>query len=191
MSRTFACARVSTAGQEPGNRIMEIRAAGFSGGPHRIVPETVSGSAAVALRKGFSRLPGRMEKGDVPIVTRLDRLGRDAINASRTVSSLEEAGIRVHRLALGGVDLTGSAGKMTMNVINAVARFECGLLVERTRSGIAGARAAGKLPGRPSALSAGQQELVRERIRNGETVPSVARQFGTGRQTIMRARDQA
>ena len=159
--------------------------------PHRIVSETVSGSAAVAQRKGFSRLLDRMEKGDVLIVTKLDRLGRDAIDVSRTVSSLEEAGIRVHCLALGGVDLTSPAGKMTMNVINAVAQFERDLLVERTRSGLARARADGKLPGRPSALSAGQQELVRERIRNGETVSSVARQFGTSRQTIMRVRDQA
>ena len=191
MSRTFAYARVSTAVQEPGNQIMEIRAAGFSVEPHRIVSETVSGSAAVTQRKGFSRLLDRMEKGDVLIVTKLDRLGRDAIDVSRTVSSLEEAGIRVHCLALGGVDLTSPAGKMTMNVINAVAQFERDLLVERTRSGLARARADGKLPGRPSALSAGQQELVRERIRNGETVSSVARQFGTSRQTIMRVRDQA
>ena len=76
---------------------------------------------AIALREGFSKLLDRMEKGDVLIVTKLDRLGRDAIDVSTTVAKLEEIGIRVHCLALGGVDLTSSAGKMTMNVINAVA----------------------------------------------------------------------
>lgn len=190
MSRTFAYARVSTVGQEPGNQIMEIEAAGFSVEPHRIVSETVSGSTAVAQRKGFSRLLDRMEKGDVLVVTKLDRLGRDAIDVSGTVADLEEMGIRVHCLALGGVDLTSSAGKMTMNVINAVAQFERDLLVERTQSGLARAKAAGKSLGRPSALSADQQDLVKKKIQNGETISSIARQFGTSRQTILRVRDR-
>ena len=190
MSRAFAYARVSTAGQEPGNQIMEIEAAGFSVEPHRIVSETVSGSRAVAQRKGFSRLLDKMEKGDVLIVTKLDRLGRDAIDVSGTVANLEKMGIRVHCLALGGVDLTSSAGRMTMNVINAVAQFERDLLVERTQSGLARAKAAGKPLGRPPALSASQQDLVKEKIRNGATISSIARQFGTSRQTIMRVRDQ-
>ena len=46
-----------------------------------------------------------MENGDVLIVTKLDRLGRDAIDVSTTVAKLEKIGIRVHCLALGGVDL--------------------------------------------------------------------------------------
>ena len=132
-----------------------------------------------------------MEKGDVLIVTRLDRLGRDTIDISSTVAGLAARGIRVHCLALGGVDLTSSAGKMTMNVIGAVAQFELDLLVERTQSGLASAVAAGKQLGRPPALNPGQQALVKERIRAGETISSIARQFGTSRQTIMRIRDRA
>ncbi|MCY4459278.1 MAG: recombinase family protein [Albidovulum sp.] len=191
MSGTFAYARVSTASQEPGNQIMEIEAAGFSVELHRIVSDTVSGSTAVAQRKGFSLLLDKMEKGDVLIVTKLDRLGRDAIDAVGTVADLEKMGIRVHCLALGGVDSASSAGKMTMNVINAVAQFEHDLLVERAQSGLARAKAAGKPPGRPSTLSAGRQDLVKEKIRNGEIISSIARQFGTSRQTIMGVRDQA
>ncbi|AGI74474.1 DNA integration/recombination/inversion protein [Octadecabacter arcticus 238] len=133
----------------------------------------------------------RMEKGDVLIVTKLDRLGRDAIDVSTTVAKLEEIGIRVHCLALGGVDLTSSAGKMTMNVINAVAQFERDLLIERTQSGLARAKAEGKLLGRPSALSADQQVEVKEKIKNGEAISAIARLFETSRQTIMRVRDQA
>ncbi|AIV77078.1 DNA invertase [Burkholderia pseudomallei] len=45
-------------------------------------------------------------------------------------------GVRVHCLALGGVDLTSPAGKMTMGVLNAVAEFERDLLIERTQSGL-------------------------------------------------------
>jgi putative DNA-invertase from lambdoid prophage Rac len=190
MSRTFAYARVSTFDQTPENQIREIEAAGFAVQPHRIVAETISGSMAIALREGFSKLLDRMEKGDVLIVTKLDRLGRDAIDVSATVAKLEDIGIRVHCLALGGVDLTSSAGKMTMNVINAVAQFERDLLIERTQSGLARAKAEGKMLGRPAALSADQQAEVKENIKNGEAISAIARQFKTSRQTIMRVRNQ-
>jgi putative DNA-invertase from lambdoid prophage Rac len=191
MSRTFAYVRVSTFDQTPKNQIQEIKTAGFAVEPHRIITETISGSMAIAQREGFSKLLDRMEKGDVLIVTKLDRLGRDAIDVSTTVAKLEDIGIRVHCLALGGVDLTSSAGKMTMNVINAVAQFERDLLIERTQSGLARAKAEGKPLGRPSALSADQQVEVKEKIKNGEAISAIARQFETSRQTIMRVRDHA
>lgn len=157
--------------------------------PHRVVTETISGSMSIEQRKGFARLLDKMERGDVLVVTKLDRLGRDAIDVSTTVARLEEMGIRIHCLALGGVDLTSSAGKLTMGVINAVAQFERDLLIERTQSGLARAKAQGKPLGRPAALTADQQTQVRERIAKGETVSAIARDMGTSRQTIMRARD--
>ena len=105
-----------------------------------------------------------------------------------TIEKLEKMGVRVHCLALGGVDLTSSAGKMTMNVINAVAQFERDLLIERTQSGLSRAKSQGKKLGRPSALSTEEQQLVREKIENGDTVSAIAREFNTSRQTIMRIR---
>ncbi len=189
MPRTFAYARVSTIEQETQNQVAEIEAAGFQVEPHRIITETVSGSVSIALRIGFSLLLDKMEKGDVLIVTKLDRLGRDAIDVSSTVANLEELGIRVHCLALGGVDLTSSAGKLTMGVINAVAQFERDLLIERTQAGLARAKSEGKILGRPPALSHEQQETVRQRLNTGESVSAIAREQKVSRQTIMRARD--
>jgi putative DNA-invertase from lambdoid prophage Rac len=122
MPRTFAYVRVSTIDQETQNQINEIHSAGFAVEPHRIISETISGSVAIALRPAFTRLLDKMEQGDVLIVTKLDRLGRNAIDVASTVARLEEAGIRVHCLALGGVDLTSSAGKLTMGVINGFCR---------------------------------------------------------------------
>ena len=191
MSRTFAYVRVSTFEQETQNQVMEIKAAGFGVEPHRIITETISGSRAIAQRSGFGRLMEKMEQGDVLIVTKLDRLGRDAIDVSSTVARLEERGIRVHCLALGGVDLTSSAGMLTMGVINAVAQFERDLLIERTQAGLARAKSEGKTLGRPPALSDQQQELVRQRLANGESVSAIARDIKTSRQTVMRARDIA
>ena len=89
-----------------------------------------------------------MKTGDVSIVAKLDRLGRNAMDVRATVEQLESAGVRVHCLALGGVDLTSPAGKMTMQVINAVEKFERDLLIERTNCGIKRARAEGARFGR-------------------------------------------
>src|SRR5947209_535915 len=103
MSRTFAYCRVSTVDQTAGNQVQEIAAAGFMVQPNRIITETVSGSVPANERRGFAKLLDRMEHGDVLIVTKLDRLGRNALDVRGTVEQLEAAGVRVHCLALGGV----------------------------------------------------------------------------------------
>ncbi|CAB5082071.1 transposon resolvase [Burkholderia sola] len=77
---------------------------------------------------------------------------------------------------------------MTMQVLNAVAEFERDLLIERTQAGIARAKAEGKMIGRPSALSKQQQDDVRQQLDAGASVSSLAKQYSTSRQTIMRVR---
>lgn len=189
MSRTFAYARVSTSDQTTANQLREIEAAGFSVDKRRVVSESISGSVSAEQRPGFAKLLDRMEEGDVLIVTKLDRLGRNAMDVRATVEGLAERGIRVHCLALGGVDLTSAAGRMTMQVLNAVAEFERDLLIERTHAGIARAKAEGKAMGRPSALSNEQRADVLRELDAGASVAALARRFGTSRQTIMRVRD--
>ncbi len=189
MSRTFAYVRVSKMQQETENQIREIESAGFAIQPHRIITETISGSMPIARRKGFALLLDKMETGDVLIVTKMDRLGRDAIDVSTTVTKLETMGIRVHCLALGGVDLTSSAGKMTMGVINTVAQFERDLLIERTQSGLDRAKSNGKTLGRPNTLSKSQRKQTIQQIQEGKAIAAIARQFNVSRQTIMRIRD--
>ena len=150
--------------------------------------ETVSGSVATAQRRGFARLLDRLEAGDVLVVTKLDRLGRNAMDVGTTVAKLADLGVRVHCLALGGVDLTSPTGKLTMSVINAVAEFERDLLVERTQAGLNRARAEGKRLGRPASLTAEQQAMVARQLEEGMAVSALARKFKTSRQTILRVR---
>jgi len=188
MSRLFAYCRVSTADQTTESQVQEIAAAGFAVAPQRIVTETVSGSVAALERKGFAKLLDKLEEGDVLVVTKLDRLGRNAMDVRATVERLEESGVRVHCMALGGVDLTSPAGKMTMQVISAVAEFERDLLIERTNAGIKRAKTEGKVFGRPSALTATQQEQVRGQIKANVPIAQIAKAFNTTRQTIMRVR---
>jgi putative DNA-invertase from lambdoid prophage Rac len=188
MPRVFAYTRVSTADQTTENQIREIRAAGFDIEPRRMVTERVSGSVAASLRKGFAKLKDKLETGDILVVTKLDRLGRNAMDVRATVEELAASGMRVHCLALGGVDLTSAAGKMTMQVINAVAEFERDLLIERTNSGIARAKAEGKHMGRKPSLSEADRQTVQRRLDAGESVSALSRDFSTTRQTIMRIR---
>jgi len=190
MSRTFAYCRVSTVGQSTENQVQEIASAGFAVEPHRIIEETgVSGSSAIEQRPKFMKLMDRLERDDVLIVTKLDRLGRNAMDVQATVAKLAAAGVRVHCLALGGVDLTSPAGRMTMAVITAVAEFERDLLIERTNAGVERARKAGKKFGRPAALTEAQRKVARRMLAAGENVSSVARHLKTSRMTIVRARD--
>jgi putative DNA-invertase from lambdoid prophage Rac len=189
MSRVFAYLRVSTQDQTTDNQLQEITAAGFSVNAKRVISETVSGSVPASERPGFSQLVNKLEDGDVLVVTKLDRLGRNAMDVRATVEALTGMGVKVHCLALGGVDLTSPAGRMTMQVIAAVAEFERDLLIERTQSGLARARAEGKALGRPRALGNDAMEDVRQRLGAGEPIASIAKAHGTSRQTIMRIRD--
>lgn len=186
MARTFAYCRVSTSDQTTDNQVREIEAAGFAVEPKRVVAETVSGSVPAMERQGFARLVDRLESGDVLIVTKLDRLGRNAMDVRSTVERLATEGVRVHCLALGGVDLTSAAGKMTMGVINAVAEFERDLLIERTQAGLARAKAEGKALGRPSVLSAEQQADIRARRAGGVSLGALAKEYNVSRAAIQR-----
>lgn len=186
MARTFAYCRVSTADQTTGNQVREIEAAGFNVDPKRVVEETVSGSVAAGERQGFSRLLDKLEDGDVLVVTKLDRLGRNAMDVRATVEALAAMGVRVHCLALGGVDLTSAAGKMTMGVLNAVAEFERDLLIERTQAGLSRAKAEGKALGRPAALTPGQQQDIRQRRSDGASLGVLAKEYGVSRAAIQR-----
>jgi putative DNA-invertase from lambdoid prophage Rac len=191
LARTFAYCRVSTADQTTDNQVREIAGAGFNVEPKRVVAETVSGSVTAMERKGFARLVDRMESGDVLIVTKLDRLGRNAMDVRATVEKLAREGVRVHCLALGGVDLTSPAGKMTMGVIGAVAEFERDLLIERTQAGLARAKAEGKALGRPSSLSSDQLAAVRASRAEGVSLGVLAKQYGVSRAAIQRAEKRA
>ncbi|MDC7813724.1 recombinase family protein [Pseudomonas sp. BLCC-B112] len=184
MSRTFLYCRVSTSSQFTENQVQEVKNAGFDVQAGRVVEETISGSISATERPGFQKLLDRMESGDVLIVTKLDRLGRNAMDVRQTVEHLTASGIRVHCLALGGVDLTSAAGKMTMQVLGAVAEFERDLLIERTQAGLERAKKEGKKLGRPEALSTTRDvlELKEQCCSQSE----VAEKLGIGIATVKR-----
>ena len=190
MGRVFAYCRVSTTEQHPENQLFEIKAAGFDVMPRRVVTEHISGSVQADQRPKFADLLNKMEEGDVLIVTRLDRLGRDAIDVVNVVDYFKTREMKIHCLQLGGADLTSAAGRMIMHVIAAMAEFERDLLIERTQAGLQKAREKGIKLGRPSALDPEQEAAVLEALTRGVTIYALAQEYGVDRRSIRRIRDR-
>lgn len=188
MSRIFSYCRVSTTGQTTANQVQEIKAAGFDLQENRIIEETVSGSVPTSERLGFQKLLEKLESGDLLVVTKLDRLGRNAMDVRLTVELLAARGIKVHCLALGGADLTSAAGKMMMSVISSMAEFEKDLLIERTQAGLERAKSEGKTLGRPRATSA--EKVLALKV-EGLSQAQAAKQLGVSLPTIKRLWNQA
>ncbi len=135
-------------------------------------------------RAGFKKLIDRLELDDILIVTKLDRLGRNAMDVRATVERLAGMGVKVHCLALGGVDLTSPAGKMTMAVISAVSEMERDLLIERTQAGLQRAKAEGKKLGRKPTLTANDRYKIMSMKAEGASLATMADAFGVTRSAI-------
>lgn len=186
MSRKFLYARVSTSEQTTDNQVLEAQQAGFDIDPRRIEAETISGSKPAAERPGFGKLLIKMEAGDVLIVTKLDRLGRDTEDVLHTVEGLAQAGISVHCLALPGTDLTSASGKLVMTILAAIANFERDLIIERTMAGLARAKKEGKRIGRRAALTPEQKAEALARLAAGESARVVGKALGVSHTTILK-----
>lgn len=128
---------------------------------------------------------GQLRKGESLVVSKLDRLGRDAIDVLQTVRQLGERGIKVIVLQLGVTDLTSPAGKLLLSMLAAVAEMERDLLVERTQAGLQRAKAEGKSLGRPSKTTPAQRVEIRHRLGVGESVSALARDYDVSRANII------
>lgn len=187
--RVFGYGRVSTADQTTDNQRQELEAMGHAIQAQRWFSDTISGKVPASERPQFSRMLERMEAGDMLVVSKLDRLGRDMIDVMQTIKALTARDIRVKVLALGDTDLTSTAGKAVVGILAVVAEMERDMLVERTQAGLARAKAEGRQLGRPSKTTDADREAIRERLSAGETVSQVARDFGISRATVISIRD--
>lgn len=187
--RVFGYGRVSTADQTTENQRQELEAFGHAIQAQRWFSDTISGKVPSSERPEFSRMVERMEAGDMLVVSKLDRLGRDMIDVVQTIRGLTKQGVKVKVLALGDVDLTSTAGKAVLGILATVAEMERDLLVERTQAGLARAKAEGKQLGRPSKTSEEDKEAIRKRLEAGDTVSQVARDFDISRASVISIRD--
>lgn len=128
-----------------------------------------------------------LREGDELLVHSMDRLSRSLVDLRRTVDELVGRGVRVtfvKEALTFTADKTDPCAVLLMSMIGAVAEFERSMILERQREGIAIAKAAGKYKGRKSALSQAQAAALRERLAAGESVTTLAVEYGVSRQTI-------
>jgi DNA invertase Pin-like site-specific DNA recombinase len=181
----FGYGRVSTKDQTAENQRLEIEAAGY-----RVefwcAEEGVSGKVPAMQRPTFSKMLGQIRDGETLVVTKLDRLGRDAQDVGATIKMLAKRRIQVIVLQLGNLDLTSAAGKLMLTMLAAVAEMERDLLVERTQSGLARAKAEGKTLGRPTRTTTEQRAAMVIRHRGGESISALAKAYNISRASVMR-----
>lgn len=158
-------------------------------GAEQIFEDKASGSKLD--RPGLAHALSHLRKGDVLIVWKLDRLGRTMRGLVELVEGLAERGIDF-RVLTDGIDTTTSAGRFLFHVLAAMAQMERDLIRERTKAGLASARARGRNGGRPTKLTEKQKAHARKLLADrGNTIKDVASMLGVSRNTIYRALEPA
>lgn len=153
-------------------------------GCERIFEDHISGGSTE--RPGLSRAMDALRPGDTLVVWRLDRLGRSLKHLIDTVTDLEEQGIGFKSVN-ESLDTTTHGGKLVFHIFGALAEFERSLIQERTRSGLAAARARGRLGGRPKKVSKQKLAMAKKMLEDrDQSVTNVAEVLGVSRATLYR-----
>jgi putative DNA-invertase from lambdoid prophage Rac len=179
----FAYARCSKETQTIENQRLEIEAAGYK--IDYFFGDFISGKTSASQRPQFNELLRQIRDGETLIVSKLDRIGRDAQDVGATIKLLAARSIKVVVLQLGKLDLTSAAGKLMLAMLSAVAEMERDLLVERTHAGLARAKAEGKRLGRKPKTTPEQHEAIKSAYGKGESVSSLARKYEISRASIL------
>lgn len=140
-------------------------------------------------RPGLANCLKALRRGDVLVVWKLDRLGRDLKHLVNTVEDLSDRGIGFKVLTGKGanIDTTTASGKLIFGIFAALSEFERELIRERTKAGLAAARARGRSGGRKFALTKAQVRLAQAAMGNKETVVSeLCDELGITRATLYR-----
>ncbi|MGN6607788.1 MAG: recombinase family protein [Jatrophihabitans sp.] len=174
-------ARVSTPEQSLDRQLDDLKAAGCT----RIFAETASGKRG-AHRPEWEACLGHLRAGDSLVVTELSRLGRNTGDLGRLLDDLDDRQVGLKILNLG-VDTRTAAGRLIFTIVGAVAAMERDLLIERTHSGLAAARARGRVGGRRRSYTPEQQREAQQLYDTGQvTVDQIARAVGSSVTTVYR-----
>src|SRR5580704_14140756 len=160
--------------------------------PQHIYEDTTSGKRDD--RPGLVACLKALRQGDTLIVWKLDRLGRDLRHLVNTVHDLTARGIGFKVLTGHGatIDTTTPSGKLVFGIFAALAEFERELIVERTKAGLAAARARGRSGGRPYKMTAARLRLAMAAMGQPETqIGPFCEELGISRQTLYRHVDPA
>ena len=148
-------ARISTIDQNLDLQIDALKNAGCE----KIITDEISGS--LSERVGLRKLMNILRKDDEVIVWRLDRLGRSLKHLIELINKFHNLGVTFTSLQ-ESINTNNSTGKLIFHIFGALSEFERNLILERTKAGLASARARGRKGGRPKKLSKDKRQLARE-----------------------------
>ena len=122
-------------------------------------------------RPGLEACLKALQPGNTFVVWKLDRLGRDLKHLVNTVDELRARGVGLHVLAGAGaeIDTSTANGRLIFGIFAALAEFERELIVERTRAGLAAARARGRLGGRPRKMDVAMLRMAMRAMAERDT----------------------
>jgi DNA invertase Pin-like site-specific DNA recombinase len=176
----YGYARMSTNGQTLASQNAQLHAAGCA----KVYSEKISGSHSD--RPMLAKLLRRLERGDVLMVTRLDRLARSTRDLLNILDIVAKAGAGFKSLNDNWADTTTPHGRLMLTVLGGLAEFERELIRARTGDGRARAKARGVKFGRPPTLTAHQRQEALQRLRGGATQADIARSYGVSQSLISR-----
>lgn len=180
-------ARVSTEDQRLDLQTDALRKAGVD--PGRLYSDKASGGPG-AKRPGFAAAMKACRAGDVLVVWKLDRLGRSLLEVLEVCQRLEKKGAGL-RVLTDKIDTSTAMGRFVLHILAALAEMERGLIVERTKAGLAAAKARGRVGGRKRQVTADMEERAISMLRAGAPIPEVAEAIGVSKSLIyQRARDE-
>lgn len=178
MNQRIGYARVSTDDQNLDLQRDALKAAGCS----VIYEETASGKGAD--RPELLQCQKALRSGDTLVVWRLDRLGRSLPDLVKIIGDFEQSGIGFESLS-EKIETNCATGKLVFHVFAALAEFERNLIRERTKAGLAAARARGRMGGRKPKLDAKQIKEIRALLRDPDILVSdVAKRYKISRTTL-------
>jgi DNA invertase Pin-like site-specific DNA recombinase len=177
-------ARVSTDDQKSVTQVDKLKADGCE----RIFDDTASGSKME--RPKLKEALNFVRDGDVLVVWKLDRLTRSLSDLLFIMQKLTAKNVGFRSLT-ESIDTTAPSGRMMMQLLGSFAEFEREQIRERTKAGLARARAKGKIGGRKQELSARRQAEVIRLVRSGEKQAAVAREHKVSKATVCRIMQRA
>jgi DNA invertase Pin-like site-specific DNA recombinase len=178
--RRLGYARVSTDAQDEALQVRALEAAGIDA---LFIDHGVSGTAT--SRPRFDALLADLRSGDTVVVYSLSRLSRGMRHLIDLGERFEADGIGLVSLT-EQIDTSTAMGRFIYSMLAALAAMERDLLAERTRAGLEAARAAGKVGGRPAALTRDQKRHARLLRAGGVSPDEIAASLGCSRATVYR-----
>lgn len=185
MPKVLAYMRVSQSTQTTENQRKELLESNYNIDEF-YADHGVSGTVPQKDRPMFAKMLANTEPGMTIIMTKLDRLGRDAVDILETMKELRRRKLKVIVLQLGAMDVTSTAGKLMISMLSAVAEMEMDLLKERIHSGLARAKEQGVVMGAPTKI---KPEVLRQiclEKAHGISLDKISSLYGVDRSTASR-----